>query len=298
MQLTETGMHDKYWGALRPSLDVFKSTMTTVRAQLDHIVILVPHDLLASPPSWLTNNFTISPGGVHADGRTENRLILFSDGVYIELIAFTPGTSQADRESHGWGKKPYGIVDYAFTLPPDNLDEVFESLRQQWRSTGVGEELIAAEPVQGGRTRPDGEVLKWKVATVGQEERGVANFWCFDVTPRHLRVPLSKEGTTHPSSSSGIASVQLDVHDESTLRELGKLFGAYLDGPKKGGREFGISTPVKHAEGEGPKIRLGQAGAPQKQKAEIKIGFSSGGDGERKTVKGDIDGRTVVFEFV
>ena len=37
-------------------------------AQLDHVVILLPYDYLSNPPNWLTDNFTISPGGTYSDG--------------------------------------------------------------------------------------------------------------------------------------------------------------------------------------------------------------------------------------
>jgi hypothetical protein len=66
-----------------------------------HIIILVPYELLTSPPSWLTSAFTVSPGGRHADNRTENRLILLADGSYIELIAFI-NDDPALREGHWW----------------------------------------------------------------------------------------------------------------------------------------------------------------------------------------------------
>jgi hypothetical protein len=55
---------------------------------LDHIIILVPYATLQTPPHWITSNFTFTPGGRHADGKTENRLICFQDGSYLELIAF------------------------------------------------------------------------------------------------------------------------------------------------------------------------------------------------------------------
>ena len=58
---------------------------------LDHIVILVPHETLTNLPPWLTDAFTVLEGGRHADGVTENKLILLQDGVYFELIAFVPG---------------------------------------------------------------------------------------------------------------------------------------------------------------------------------------------------------------
>lgn len=45
--------------------------------------------------------FTISPGGRHADNRTENRLVIFADGSYLELIAFINDDPEK-REGHWW----------------------------------------------------------------------------------------------------------------------------------------------------------------------------------------------------
>jgi hypothetical protein len=45
-------------------------------ALLDHIIVLVPHAELKDPPKSLTNNFNITNGGRHADGKTENKLIV------------------------------------------------------------------------------------------------------------------------------------------------------------------------------------------------------------------------------
>jgi hypothetical protein len=39
--------------------------------QLDHIVILLPYTDIVNPPSWITDCFTISPGGRHGDNKTE-----------------------------------------------------------------------------------------------------------------------------------------------------------------------------------------------------------------------------------
>jgi hypothetical protein len=35
--------------------------------QLDHVVVLVPYADLLTPPAWITDHFTLSPGGRHAD---------------------------------------------------------------------------------------------------------------------------------------------------------------------------------------------------------------------------------------
>jgi len=51
---------------------------------LDHIIILVPYSDLLNVPSWITDNFAVTNGGQHAGAQTENKLICFRDGSYIE----------------------------------------------------------------------------------------------------------------------------------------------------------------------------------------------------------------------
>lgn len=70
-------------------------------AQLDHVVMLLPYELITKPPAWITDNFVVSPGGTHADGKTENRLVLFQDGTYLELIAFV-NDDPDKRKGHWW----------------------------------------------------------------------------------------------------------------------------------------------------------------------------------------------------
>lgn len=60
--------------------------------------------------------------------------------------------------------------------------------------------------VSGGRTRPDGEVLKWRITapTVEKHGRGLLPFFCGDVTDRSLRVcVVSLLLLTHLSYSAG-----------------------------------------------------------------------------------------------
>jgi hypothetical protein len=66
---------------------------------LDHIIILVSYQELQSLPAWIPKNFTVTPGGRHADGKTENKLICFEDGSYIEFIAFINNDPKM-REGH------------------------------------------------------------------------------------------------------------------------------------------------------------------------------------------------------
>ncbi|EXF82622.1 glyoxalase [Colletotrichum fioriniae PJ7] len=188
---------------------------------LDHIVILVPHQVLASLPTWLSTEFTILTGGRHADGLTENKLVIFADGTYLEIISFVAGISREDRLKHKWGPKPDGtIIDWAYSLKDESGFAEIQKRVHAAQSLAVYE-----DPVPGGRIRPDGEELKWAVALpdsaagagagAGKVERGELPFWCFDRTPRKLRVPDHvPENVKHPNGSLGVHSVSLEVSSQ------------------------------------------------------------------------------------
>ena len=265
--------------------------------QLDHIIILIPIAQLRSIPSWLSSSFTITPGGAHADGLTENVLILLSDGVYIELIAFTESASPEGRAGHWWGKLPYGIVDYAFTLPSanDDVDSDFVALREQWEQAGLDAKYTPGELVQGGRRRTDGVQLEWRIAQPNRAKTGIPNFWCVDITPRQLRVPLSPEATKHASGVTGVAEVVVTANKEDA-GELRKLFGAYLEQVEEG--RWAIGTPVAS----------GDSGAGQGARIRVREGNGKDGDegimlrldttGRAQTIVGDVGGKAVRFELV
>lgn len=149
--------------------------MPSTVGNLDHVVLLLPYDEIVNPKPWLTDVFTISPGGRHGDNRTENRLVLFRDGTYLELIAFIDDDPEK-RRGHWWDK-PFGVVDYALTT--DSLD--YHGLEQRLKKSGTG--ITFAEPKEGGRLTPDGKQLRWKVTFPPPAERGDVPFFCEDVTP-------------------------------------------------------------------------------------------------------------------
>jgi hypothetical protein len=197
---------------------------------LDHIIILVPHPTLTSLPPFLTQNLTITPGGRHADNLTENVLICFRDGVYIELIAFIPGTE--GREKHWWGnKKEGGTIDFAFTGPPgESAEDNFKDVNRRLEDAVV--DVRYEKPVKGGRIRGDGKEVRWFVTFPELEEgtryqRGVLPFFCHDETERVLRVPGEEGNVQHPCGAMGIRSLTVYV-SEDMLIELRKVYGAVL----------------------------------------------------------------------
>ncbi|RGP77276.1 hypothetical protein FLONG3_4791 [Fusarium longipes] len=197
---------------------------------LDHIVILVSYQTLQELPKRLENELIVIDGGTHADGRTVNKLVIFSDGVYIELIAFQDGLDPDQRKAHRWGEaKEDTIVDWAYTLPHEKDFGVIQE-----RVIESNPEVVYHDPVPGGRLRPDGVELKWSVASAytvsGQAlQPGKAPFWCLDRTQRHLRVPYENDDgsepsyTKHPSGVIGVSLVAVLV-SEAERESISKVY--------------------------------------------------------------------------
>ncbi|KAK6438104.1 hypothetical protein LTR95_005691, partial [Oleoguttula sp. CCFEE 5521] len=212
--------------------------MAPIAPQLDHVVLLLPHATLVDPPSWLTSNFTLTPGGTHAGGETQNTLILFADGTYLELIAFVDDKPEC-RKDHWWGKKDFGVIDYAFTVPDV---ESFDVKKLNDSLNAKETRVRYAEPTAGGRTREDGIEVKWKVVFPEGVERGDVPFWCLDVTERKLRVPINEMATKHACGAVGMAGVLAQI-DQTRLSSIGEALAAIVD--DRGGEDarFPVGTP-------------------------------------------------------
>ncbi|ORY26045.1 glyoxalase-like domain-domain-containing protein [Naematelia encephala] len=276
--------------------------------QLDHIVIHVPYAYLSSPPSWLTELFTITPGGTHADGLTANALVPFSDGTYLELIAFTPEITAEQKRNHMWGGKPYGIIDWALTLPKKDDQgnaSQYQILRKRWLDLPVPPKWKSSELRQGGRTKPDGTKLEWLIAF--PPERGVTPFWCLDVTARSHRVSSAIDQITHPSGVQGIAEVSLNLPQGGITSEIKPILDAAV--PQSEDRvddyTWSIGTPAPTENGPGKvyahsaRIRITQESIA---KDETRLGVTElifwTRDKGNSSVEATIDGDKVSFGFV
>ncbi|KAF8852393.1 hypothetical protein BDZ45DRAFT_678371 [Acephala macrosclerotiorum] len=199
---------------------------------LDHIIVLIPYASLQNLPKWITDNFTLSPGGRHADGKTENKLICFRDGSYIELISFA-NDDPKNRVGHWWGGKKFGIIDFAFTDSTGDATIQYSELTrrlEELKAKDSSVDVDYAEPAAGGRKRPDGVEVKWKVTfpvlTPGYQ-RGELPFFCHDDTPRSVRVPIEKENVSHPSGAYGVKELNIYLAD-SKFSTLVKGYSAVL----------------------------------------------------------------------
>ena len=163
---------------------------------IDHVVILVD-DLAAASADYAALGFTVVPGGEHADGATHNALVVFADDSYLELIAFL-----RPAPAHRWWRHQAagaGVIDFAL-LPRAIADDV---------AAARGRGLPIADPVPGGRLRPDGRRVAWQIVTAPSPD---LPFLCGDVTPRELRVPRGA-ARRHANGVTGIAAVLVAVAD-------------------------------------------------------------------------------------
>lgn len=187
---------------------------------IDHVVVVV-QDLEEAIRDYAALGFTVTPGGTHADGRTQNVLITFADGSYIEVLAFLDRERSLD---HPWRHRldeGEGIEDFA--LGSDDLDA--DVARMQSEGARVG--LEVGQVGDGGRRRPDGQELRWRTMRFLQPEGDAAlPFIIQDVTARELRVP-GGAATQHRLPVAGIAGVTVAVRDLGLYRErYAALLGA------------------------------------------------------------------------
>jgi hypothetical protein len=169
---------------------------------LDHVVLVVL-DLDIAVAEHRTRGFTVTPGGEHAGGLTHNALVGFQDGSYLELIAFHDVAAAGGK--HSWApvaERGGGWADFALLSNDVAAD-----------AAALGE-LVARPPEDGGRTRPDGVAVSWRVVRLEKP----LPFLIEDLTARDLRVPHGA-AALHANGTSGVASIVLGATDPVRVAE-------------------------------------------------------------------------------
>lgn len=207
---------------------------------LDHVVIVVA-SLDAAVADYRRAGFTVIAGGRHPGRNTANALIVFDDGSYLELIAYS-APSPEERWWRVLDAAGEGLVDFA--LLPQDIDAAVAAARAR----GLAE--LTAVP--GARNRPDGVRIAWSSA---RQQRHDLPFLCADITPRELRVPAGGM-RRHANGARGIAAVQVAVQDvAASLARYRMLLG---DEAVRGERvalqgfEVVLQAEPGRARGEGP----------------------------------------------
>ncbi|RFU72760.1 glyoxalase bleomycin resistance dioxygenase superfamily [Trichoderma arundinaceum] len=219
------------------------ASKSTPESVFDHVILLIPYSQLSSPPKWLSDAFTILDGGLHEGGMTENKLVIFQDGVYLELIAFVDGLSPQHRAMHPWGKQPDGhIIHWAHTIlsreeeeGSNTSEERFRAVQSRIQDSQVGIRYLDPDP--GFRTMADGSKRIWANAIPNFDNHkgpiyvNQQPFWTFDRTPRPLRAPVTPENTSHPSGVVGVAGISLFIKDKQALDNMVPFYNAIFNKP-------------------------------------------------------------------
>jgi hypothetical protein len=178
---------------------------------IDHVVVAV-HDLPQAMEDYERLGFTVTPGGDHAHRGSHNALITFGDGSYIELIAFKHEPPVKDNTWWDLLQLGEGLVDAALLV--DDLPAETDRLAAAgYAVTG---------PMEGGRLRPDGIRIAWRVARLNVGGAVRLPFVIDDISPHDLRVP---PGTGHSNAVEGIAGVTIAV---LALADAEPLYGGLL----------------------------------------------------------------------
>lgn len=201
---------------------------------MDHIIHLSAPGMLRNTISEFENmGFEVLLGGKHADGLTENALIVLDDGVYIELIQFIKEVEEYPegsperqaRTSHWWASmKENGWIDYSLgDLTSASDVSVAAAINHKAEKDKV--QLRYDDGVEGGRVKPNGDILRWLVTfPAKQHKRGGVPFFCKDLTPRERRVPWSPGSAGSGSEARRrIAAVTLMTRRESLSKHIEEI---------------------------------------------------------------------------
>jgi hypothetical protein len=214
-----------------------------VQLKVDHVTIAGPA-LAEMEAAFERLGLATDYGGPHSNGITHMALLGFDDGSYIELIsALEPGR----KDSYFWSEQIAGNGGpCAWAVYGEDV------AAEAARVAHLG--ITAEGPHYMNRHRPDGQLVEWDLAFLGDQAAGATlPFIIKDITPRELRVRPSASVTAQagkPALLTGIDKVILGV---KALPEAISLFRRIYGWPEpeiKAAPDFGATlayfsgTPV------------------------------------------------------
>lgn len=181
---------------------------------VDHAVV-AGSDLDALAAAFADAGLETEYGGEHSNGVTHNRTLGFADGSYLELIS----TLEPGAGSPWWNDAIHGDAGpcaWALAVPSEGI----EAETRRISDLGV--------PVDGPdhytRERPDGVVVEWDLAGVGEALGAMLPFLVADRTPRGYRIAEAE--SVAGSGITGIAEVVVCVPDLDIAERFAAFFEA------------------------------------------------------------------------
>jgi len=185
-----------------------------VTIKFDHALVCVSN-LATVRQSFTSIGLRPDYGGSHPGAATKMALVGFPDGTYVGLMAPLKSPAPAGED---WGPSMNGNIGSCAwaAYVPDIKSEV-----ERLSYLGV----MVTKPAPGARKRPDGVLIKWERANLGQGEPGsLLPFLIQDVTPRSYREHVS--ASTMGTDLTGMKMVVLGVKDlDSGIALFRRVYG-------------------------------------------------------------------------
>ncbi len=188
--------------------------------KIDHVTI-AGSSLARMEEAFANLGLAVDYGGAHSNGITHMSLLGFEDGSYIELIS----TIESGRkEDHAfWGKhirEDGGPCAWAVYVE--------DVAAEATRVAGLG--ITVKGPHYYNRQRPDGKLVEWDLAFLGDKGAGATlPFIIKDITPRRLRVRPSAGvagQAGRPPLLTGVDTVMLGVKNlDAAIALFQKVYG-------------------------------------------------------------------------
>ncbi len=210
--------------------------MRAVNMRFDHAVVVVDA-LGAAAEAFRAAGFIVTPGGRHDTLPTENALVAFADGSYLELLACRERSAREELRtlaaSERWESHLHGVSAIARRfLPrlagPAGVGDAVVTGEHLARFAAESRkrEFVMTGPVPMRRERAGAEPLAWQLLLPAED---AMPFLIEDRTPRAWRVPGGVPATTHANGAAGVAAVELAARAPAAAAlRLADLFEARL----------------------------------------------------------------------
>src|SRR5262249_47311486 len=138
----------------------------------DHILLGVSD--LDQGIAWMEERSGVRAvfGGVHPGRGTRNALLSLGPRRYLEIIAPDPAQKVISSSVRSRRGQLEGLASPRLVAWAVHTDDV-DALVNKARAAGIKME----SPHEGGRTRPDGRVLRWRVAGFSDDHDGLLPFF-------------------------------------------------------------------------------------------------------------------------
>jgi hypothetical protein len=199
---------------------------------LDHIVFLVD-DLEKATKDFQKAGYIVSKGGKHDNKLTENALIHFENGTFLELLALQK--TWITRIVKWVLKKYVPSIDFSTVIPDVKMRFAARALLNQ---SGVIDFCLLAKngladyeeiknrnlpltpAVEMKRLRPDGITLKWHIFAPYE------GFLPFAMTPYQPPFKPDSANLAHPNGAKGFEKVTVHTtHFESIVEKYERFLG-------------------------------------------------------------------------